>query len=434
VGITVRYKGIEGAPLLVTASGVHPSKAPGPQAPPAEVQVFGNPGELRQSLRRQEQERVLAEVYRRVDGLAQSLERLQSPDTRPVSRDLAAVSSQPSALGATPDQEASLPAVHTLEVAHPARPRTVLSAPQNPIAPVELADGEHSILLTVDGQETTVSFQVNNSAEGVDTQEDLLRRLARALDSRDSRLAARVVYGERDAYDPAPRSQPRERTVRLELTAAGQGRGVDFHLADAEGETLARDYRLDAAPPPRSAKVWVEGAWRQQDANRVSLDGGHLTAEIADSTVGPARVEVRPAAELLAEELAGVIGQYNELVRYVGAHADLLRPSLQDRLTRPLEDRARLMPPLDLRPTPQGRLEMGEGFGQRLVAAFDQAREALLGHEGWTGALAGKLEQIRRIEPREFAAELIPASPAQASRQAWDLVGSLSVRLIDGYY
>jgi hypothetical protein len=432
----VRYKGLEGAPLLVTASGVHPSQAPrrAPDQPASGPRIFGNPGELRQSLRRREQERVLEEVYRRAGQLARSLEGLQAPDTEPASRDLAGVSSQPSAVTATPDQEAAMPAVHSLEVRHAARPRTVVSAPQNPIAPVELADGEHSVVLSVDGVEETVTFRVNNSEDGVDTQEDLLRTMARALDAEHEGISARVVYGERDAYDPAPRSRPLERTVSLEITATGEGRGADFHLTDADGETLARDYRLDAAPPPRSARVLTGGALRDQDTNLLSLDDGHLAASLHGSTVGPASISVRPGSEVLAEGLAAAIGQYNGLVRYLDAHADLLRPSLKDRITRPLEDRARLMPELGLRATPQGRLEMGEDFGQRLVASFDQARESLFGEDGWTRALGEKLEQIQQIDPQGFAAELAPSTPDQSSRRAWELVESLSVRLVDGYY
>ncbi len=439
MGITIKYKGLEDGPLLVTASGVYPpvssaSGEPRDLAAPGGLYLSANPSELRQSLRKMEQEAVLDEVYRKAEDLSRLIGNLHLPESDLLLRAKTAVSSQPEALSASADELATTPARHTLEIRHPAQPRTILSAPQNPVEEVSLADGEHSLTLTIEGQEHTVTFEVNNSDDGVDTQEEFLATVARALDGVDSRISARVVYGEQDAYDPAPRSRPMNRTVRLEITSTEEGQGPDFYLSDPDGETIARDYRLDAAPPSRPARLVLEGALRDQSTNTLDTDSGHLTGTIKDSTVSPLNIDVSQGPQVITQELSQVIAKYNELVRYLDAHADLLRPSLKDRVVRPLEDRAGLVGQVGLRATAQGRLEMQENFAERVNAAFDKVRSVLAGEGGWAEALDQKLKQILEVDPEAFAADLSHPSPSQARSRAFDLAESLSISIINGYY
>ncbi len=439
MSITVKYKGLKDGPLLITSDGVYPP-VDAPESPPPDLSsaaglyVSGNSSEIRQSLRKIEQQNVLDTVYKKIDDLSRQIDSLHVPESDLVLRAKTAVSTQPEALTATADELAVTPARHTVEIRHPAASKTILSTPLNPVEPVGLDAGDYDLTVTVGGQEHTVSVSVANSSSQVDSNEEFLATVARAINGVDSRINAKVVYGEEDAYDPAPRSRPMNRTVRLAITSTETGQGSDFYISDPEGFDLASEYGLSASPPSRAARVVVQGALRDQSSNTLELDGGHVTAAIKDSTVSPLNLDVSQGPEVITQEISQVIASYNDLVRYMDAHADLLRPSLKDRVVRPLEDKAGLMEQVGLRATVQGRLEMSEGFGERVTGAFDKVRSILVGEGGWTESLRLKLKQIQEVDKEAFAKDLSRPSLMQVREQAFDLASSLSSNIINGYY
>jgi flagellar capping protein FliD len=439
VGITIKYKGLKDAPLLVTESGVHPSlKAEDISAPDltraGELHVSGNPSEIRKSLRKIEQQNVLDTVYRKIEDLSRQIDNMHVPESDLVLRAKTAVSSQPDALTATADDLAVVPARHTVEIRHPAQSKTILSTPLNPIESVDLDEGDYDLTVTVGGEDHTVSVSVANNGSQADTNEEFLATVARAINGVDPRINAKVVYGEEDAYDPAPRSRPMNRTVRLEITSTENGRGTDFYISDPEGYEVASQFGLGASPPSRAARMVVGGALRDQSSNTLELDGGHVMTEIKDSTVSPLNIDVSQGPDVITEEITQVMASYNDLVRYMDAHADLLRPSLKDRVVRPLEDRAGLVGQVGLRATLQGRLEMSDGFGDRVTGAFDKMRSIVVGAGGWTEALQQKLKQIQDVDKEAFAADLSRPSLMEVRRQAFDLAEALSSSIINGYY
>jgi flagellar capping protein FliD len=439
VGITIKYKGLKDAPLLVTESGVYPSvKAEQGFEPDltraGELHVSGNPSEIRKSLRKIDQQNVLDTVYSKIEDLSRQIDNMHVPESDLVLRAKTAVSSNPDALTATADDLAATPARHTVEIRHPAQSKTILSTPLNPIETVDLDEGDYEFTVTVGGEERTVSVNVTNNESQADTNEQFLATVARAINGVDPRIHADVVYGEEDAYDPSPRSRPMNRTVRLSVTSTEDGQGTDYNISDVEDGYLAGKYGLGASPPSRAARVVVGGELRDQSSNTLELDGGHVLADIKDSTVSPLNIDVSRGPEVITGEITEIVASYNDLVRYMDANADLLRPSLKDRVVRPLEDRAGLMRQVGLRATVQGRVEMSENFGDRVIGAFDQMRSILVGEGGWAEALQLKLNQILDVEQEAFAADLSRPTLFQVRQQAFDLAEALTTNIINGYY
>lgn len=439
MGITIKYKGLKDGPLLITSEGVYPpaagqaEPAPDPSSA-AGIYINGNPSEIRRSLRKIEQQNVLDTVYRKVEDLSRQIDNMHVPESDLVLRAKTAVSSQPDSLSATADDLAVTPARHTVEVRHPAASKTIFSTPLNPVEPVSLDEGDYDLTVSVGEKEYTVSVKVNNNSSQVDTNQEFLATVARAINGVDSRIKAEVLYGEEDAYDPAPRSRPMNRTVRLEITSTQEGQGTDFYISDPEGSSLASEYGLGASQPSRAARVVVQGALRDQSSNTLELDGGQVIADIKDSTVSPVQIDVSQGPEVITQEITDLVTSYNDLVRYLDAHADLLRPSLKDRIVRPLEDRAVSMSQVGLRSTAQGRLEMSENFADRVIGAFDQMRSILVGQGGWAESLQTKLQQIQEVDKEDFAKDLSQPSLMQVRQQAFDLASALSSSIINGYY
>ncbi|MGD8564246.1 MAG: hypothetical protein PVG03_17020 [Desulfarculaceae bacterium] len=434
MSITIKYKGLQDSPILVTPEGRFPAPAtPQAQGPDSHTAqgLWENSrfSESRLNILQKEQDRVLDQVRIRAIDLAQRIDNLHIPPDDLVSRTKTAVSPKPQAVSATADQEATAPARHTIDVQMPAQGREIVSKPQNPVASLEIEPGTYSLVLSIEGEE----HQLEVTANAGDTQEDFLKRLARAIDGVDSSLKAEVVHSEQDAYDPAPRSQPMNRVVRLQVTSTQPGRGPDYYITDVEDGDLARIYGLDSAPPPRSATLYQEGALRRQTSNELSLDSGHVTGVIKDATDGPMDIDVTQGAGVITSELTGLIEKYNQLVSYLDKHADLLRPSLKDRIIRPLEERARLMPDLGLQATYQGKLLISNAFATEVSHDFGPVREVLLGEGSWTQGLQIKLEQILAMEKNAFAAPLTPQTPQQERTRAWAMLMHLSRGIINDY-
>lgn len=436
MGITIKYGALDGAPILLTGEGRHPSIA---SSRPPDLTSPGGMWEnsrhfgLAADLMQAEQQRVLDQVARRIDSLAGAIDGIVLPDAQQLALAKTALSDQPAAITAAADQEAAAPASWGVSVTWPSEPGTILGKPQNPVELTTMRDGDYTFTLNVDGDEHDITVHVNRSDQ-VDTQDDILGRLARAIDAADSRINAEVEHGFADAYDPAPFSRPMNRFARLKITSAEEGQGPDFYLEDQTEGGLVETYGLNTGLPSRAARLSLAGTPGDQAGDAYSLDGGHLTGSALASTEGEARIHVNQGPATLQAQLRDVIGQYDSLVSYLDAHADVLRPSLKDRIVRPLEDRARQMPPLGLRATPQGRLVMAEDFDRQVVAEYANVQTDLLGSKGWTTALRRKLGQLQSMDLGSFALTL-KQDPVMSQRtRARALVDNLAASIISDYF
>lgn len=433
MSITIKYQAIKDSPMLLTPQGrfpASPESLTGDGATPLGLWRDSQTSGLSAQIKAQEQERVLRQVRARVQLLDKLLERVHVPGRDVLANVKTAVSDQPEALEAQADDNATTPHKESVQAYLPAKGGEITSPYINPIAYTDLLPGDYDFTLTIDGQEHELSVHVNSGPD-FDTQEDVMGRVARAIDLVDSRLSAEVTAGFEDAYDPSPRSRPMDRVVQLRVWSDDPS--LSFSLSESD-PGVVEAFGLDAGLPPRQALVSTGGALRSQADNTLSLDGGHLTAEVLASTKGLAEIDVSRGPEVITEELARIVTVYNELVSYLDAHADVLRPSLKDRITRPLEERAALMPAVGLRATPQGRFKVLEGFAQQVAGDFGQVREVFFAADGWAPAMRGKLGQILAMDEEAFAAELEVNQPLSPRERAWALVDSLSNGIVQGYY
>lgn len=437
LAVSVEYKGLKNGPVLVTSEGRFES-APKPTAQGPDLGQAAGLYEaswqsgMRLRIRENEQRQVLAEVERRVDSLALAIANLNVPKTDLPGVEKTAVSSDPQALSADADSQASSPALYSLGVRWPAQGRSYLSSPQNPVEVIPIDPGTYTLDMTVDGQ--TYSIEVDaHPGTSPDTQEEFLDRLARVIDAKDSRISADLVYGFQDAYDPTPRTRPMDRVVQLRVYSNEEGQGPDFYFSDSGDSTLVSDYGLDKAAPRRPARVELNAALRDQQYNTISLDDGHVSGEIYGSTVGGAEIAVSQGTGVIEAEMKNLLSQYNGLVGFLDENADLLRPSLKDRIIRPLEERFNTLQEAGLNPMASGRMSAGDNLRANLEGNFAELREALFSPDGWASALATKLGQIQNMDINAFAASLTGRSQFQERSQAMALMETLGRSIINGY-
>ncbi|MCA1906523.1 MAG: hypothetical protein LDL11_08040 [Desulfarculus sp.] len=436
MSITVKYQGLKDQPLLVTPTGRHPSTRelePTPRLTASGIYFSGEASQLPLSLRQAEQDRVMDEVRRRVDSLARAIDRLPIPKGDLPGVEVTALSDQPEAVAAVATTAATSPAWHGVQARWPAQVQTILTAPQNPIALTDLPDGVHTFNLTIDGETHLVEVRVNNGGGGpADDQEELLNRLARAINGVDSRVLATVEEVGRD-YGGIAAGSRLGRGLRLRVEGVGAGQGVDFSLEDVDG-SLVETYGLNRSIAGRPARVSLGGALVDLAEGQTSLDQGQVGLRILDASDGEATISVETGAGPITRALRDVIGQYNELVGYLDLQADLLRPSLKDRITRPTENLARALDQLDLRASPQGRIKELAGFATQVAANYETTFATLLGPTGWATTLREKLRQIQAMDKDAFAAELVEVSPREQRRRALMALEQVRASIVEGYY
>ncbi|MFZ5587633.1 MAG: hypothetical protein ACOZHQ_17065 [Thermodesulfobacteriota bacterium] len=437
MSITVKYLGLRDQPILVTPTGRFPAApppSPTPNLSASSLYFSGGGAELPLGLRQAEQERVLAQVRLRVDALAAAIDRLPLPAGDLPQTEVTATSDQPQALTATADAGAAAPASHGVQVQWPAAPGSVFSTPQNPIALTDLDDGEHVFKLVIDGVEHALTLTVNNGDGGPpDSQEEILGRLARVISGVDPRIRAEVEPAQADFRDLGERHRRLGRAVRLKIETVGAAQGPDFRLEDVSG-SLVSAYGLNSGIPGRPARLGLMGALADSADGAASLDRGQVAVQALAASDGVATVAVEQGAGPLLRSLGALINQYNDLMGYLDLHADLLRPSLKDRVTRPLEERARVLGEIGLRATPQGRLKALSGFADQVARNYPAVRERLTGESGWTQGLRQKLVQIQALEPDAFAADLTAPSHLEQLKRVWRAMDAVRTGLVGGYY
>ncbi|MFH1061189.1 MAG: hypothetical protein V1797_21200 [Pseudomonadota bacterium] len=437
MSVTVKYMGLKDQPILVTPSGRFastPAPSPTPNFSAGSLYFSGGGAELPYSLRQSEQERVLSQVNLRIDALAAAIDRLPLPAGDLPATEVTALSSQPGAVSATAAADAAAPASYGVSSQWAAAPGQILSTPQNPIALTDLDDGEHTFKLVIDGVEHTLALAVNNGDSGApDSQEDLLGRLGRVISGVDPRIRAEVEPAQADYRDLGERNRRLGRAVRLKIESVGAAQGPDFRLEDVSGAVVSA-LGLGSSLPGRAARLGLMGGVTDSADGSASLDRGRLGLQALGSTDGGATIEVRQGADSLVGSLNALINQYNDLVGYLDMHADLLRPALKDRVTRPLEERASVLGEIGLRATPQGRLKTLSSFASQAAQNWPAVRERLTGDSGWTQALRQKLTQIQALEPEAFAADLSGPSHIDQLKRIWRAMDAVRTGLVDGYY
>lgn len=435
MSVTIRYKGLKDGPILVTPDG---RIQPEPVTPPGGLEIRGAPSELAQDAARGslyevvakvEQERVLSQLKTRFNNLAASIANLNVPDSGPLDNTRTPSSGTPGALSLSADSEATAPASYGVDVKIPATGGVVKSNLNNPIGDVLLSSGTYDFSMFVDGEEHQLSVEVDPDGKE-DTHEDLLARIARAVNGIDSRIHADVEQGF--MIDTANDYVPLNRAVRLNVSGPTDEQGPSFYFSEDSSGLLAA-YDLDKGTPARAASLSQEGTPLQQSTNELSLDDGHVTGTIYDSTGGPTEVRVDKGLEPVYEQYASIVSQYNDLVSYMDMHSDLLRPSLKDRVIRPGEQQAKDMLDIGLRLNAGGILK-DQGFKQAMSGDYDQVYETMLGDNGWIDNLATKIDQILDMDTSFWTVDLELQQGMTPTQKAWALTFDITQNIVNGYY
>ncbi len=292
---------------------------------------------------------------------------------------------------------------YTLDIDAVASKKTVNSSVLVRDAAAAVSDGSHAFVLTVDGEEHTLKIDVNKSGDSPDTNRDVLRKVARAVESASSALEASVHESERSAYSAIDEDLT-ETLAYLTIQAAEAGEENDFSLEDAAGGSLLADLGLDhVTVSGKNSSYLLNKNRAASDSNTITADSGLLEFTLLEKTGDPIEITVAGGADELAKDITGLIAGYNAYISWLDENSDRISSELKNALSRDVQAISRDLSAAGLKVTANGMVGVSKQFGEILEAETGSVRAALTGDTGLFTIVASHLETVQELGASSYA-------------------------------
>jgi flagellar capping protein FliD len=276
-----------------------------------------------------------------------------------------------------------------------------------------LAHGAHTFNLIVDDTTATLSISVDKNGATPDTNADVLRLIARAVESADSSLAAEVGEGRRKVYSTLSDSLY-EDTVQLRIRSRDTGAAAGFSLEDAGEGTIISDLQLDRiAVPAAAAQYSLNSMPASSDANTVTADAGNLTIGLLAPTGStPVTIRVAEGIAPLQQNITDLVAAYNDYVQFLDRNSRFLNPALKNNLVRDLSAISRDLQAIGLELTGSGTIDVTDRFEKALRTDSSAVRSALTGTDGLFTKVNQHLSSVLANGARSYARTDLPPGRA----------------------
>jgi len=354
----------------------------------------------------------LSALSRRTTALSQALSLFNFPSgTNPSSFKSVSVS-DPSKATATASGNAAV-AVYRLGIERLATAKTVQSGVLAGDATTELAQGTHTFNLNVDDTTVTLSINIDTGGATPDTNADVLRQIARAVEGADSSLEADVIEGRRQVYSTLSNNLY-EDTVQLQIRTRDTAAASDFSLEDTGAGTIIADLQLDRiAVAGAAARYSLNNIPASSDVNTVTADAGNLSIALLAPTGGSTiTVQVEEGLAPLQKNLDALISSYNEYVAWLDQNGRFLKPSLKDDLVREVSAIERDLQSIGLELTGSGTINVTDRFEKALQTNISAVRSTLTGTDGLFTRIGQQLNSVLADGAGSYARADLPPERA----------------------
>ncbi len=178
--------------------------------------------------------------------------------------------------------------------------------------------GTNTIAVTVHGQTSNVSFNVNAG----DSNQTVLNSLAASINDAGLGLQATVV------------NDTTAGTVRLQVAAKATGTQQSFTLADATGNAVAQTGVNAVSTVAADASYMVSGVNYTAQGNTVYLDNGNLTLNLWQASANPVTVTVSPDTQAITTAANNLVNQYNSLRQFLNANGPYISSTFQNQASQ----------------------------------------------------------------------------------------------------
>ncbi|MGE5328837.1 MAG: flagellar filament capping protein FliD [Deltaproteobacteria bacterium] len=161
-----------------------------------------------------------------------------------------------------------------------------------------LEEGTHSIKLSANGKESTISFNIKEGQ----TNKEALSSMASAINQSKAGVTAKVVTDEKT------------KTSYLEVTGNETGAKNSFSITDVSGNTAeaAGINKVEAAS--RDAIYKIDGKEFTSSSNKLSLDNGKVNLTLNKATEKEAVVTIKEDKEKIADSIEKFASSFNSVI------------------------------------------------------------------------------------------------------------------------
>jgi len=344
-----------------------------------------------------ESQAALNQLYSDVSSLAAKASQLTLDSYTSVFHDRTAASSDAGVLTATATDAFSADsgateAVYGISVTQVAGAQENTGLDLEQYAASAVGTGTNTFNINIGGQDHELDITV---AEG-DTNEEVLQKIALAINEADVGVSAEVVDGGEEG------------TRRLTVTSDVTGAASSFTIADVSGDAIAATGAANVTATAQDAAYSVDGVDATSSSNTIYLDEGLVTVTLEGT--GEADLTVAPDAGQVEDAITGLVSGLNSFIDHLEENSDYIKDEVLAAVNSFVADHASGLASIGITQGEDGTLVIDEDL---LSAAAGEDLETI--EEVFDG-LDGLAAQVS-----DYAARISMDSPLNYAREAEDL-------------
>lgn len=362
------------------------------------MQVFtsamGNlQNKINQQIFSEESETALKELYSDVSDLASKSKKLTLNDFNSVFNDRTAISSDPDVLTATAIDSFSADsgateATYNISVTQLAQGQENIGLELNAADSSVVDMGTNTFNINIYGQDHELGIEV----VGGDTNEDVLQKMAQAINEAGIGISAEVTEGIEEG------------TKRLVIKSEDTGTDSAFTISDVSGNAITATGIDSVYNAAQEAEYEVDGVDYTSSSNKIYLDEGMVTVNLQG--VGESSLTVAPDEERVENAITDLVSEVNSFIDFLENNSDYIKDEVLSSINSYISEHKGELESFGITQGKDGKLEVDT---DKLATAASQnmaeIKEAFGGFDGLAVQMNNYATRIATDSPLNYAKE-----------------------------
>ncbi len=260
-----------------------------------------------------------------VSGLSSKAKKLTLTDMNSVFNDRSAISSDSNVLTASaydalsPDTGAE-EATYNISVAQIAQNQENIGLELNKADASGVNLGTNTYNINVNGQDYELSIEVMDG----DTNEDVLQKMATAVNEAGIEVTAKVVAGSG------------AETQQLVISSDNTGLAAAFSVSDISGNAIAATGMEIVATEAQDAQYTIDGTDYTSGSNTINLDDGMVTANLKG--VGETILEIGVDESAVKNAVSALVSEINTFIGFLENNSDYIKDEVLSSVNKYIDD------------------------------------------------------------------------------------------------
>ncbi len=362
------------------------------------MQVFNNAmsnlkKKINQDVFSKESQAALMRFYEKVSGLTIATNKLVDSEQGNVFFNRTAISSAPNVLTGTAMDALSRETGAT-EGRYDFDVTQIAQAQEN--TGIELNQDEDSVAdvgtnvfnVNISGEDHELTVEIEDS----DTNDDLLQKLASAINLAGLGLEAEVRIGESGE------------TESLVIQADETGQAGAFTLSDVSGNAIEATGVADETTSAQNLLYSLNGESNSAGSNMIFINGGKVTVDIHDT--GQATLAISPDTNLVKNAVTNLVDKINSFIDFLEENRDYIKNDVLNTIDGYIRDHKNELNHIGLSLSDKGSIEVdSETLSQVIEKDLSIIKELFNGLDGMAKQLNQYANKIALDSPLNYMKE-----------------------------